>query len=254
MEKVSILMPLYNAEKFICKSILSVLKQSYHNWELIIINDGSTDASVKKIEKFNSNKIKIFHNKKNLGQQKTRNLLLKKVKGYYIAYLDSDDYWHKHKLKTQIFFMKKNNLDFSYTNYLIKIKKKKIKRQIPRFATYRDLLSENFIGQSTVIYKSKLKKYKFNGNKIRMDFDLWLNILKKIKILHGIGSNLATINLNPGSQSSNFIRNIIFNWNMMRKSQKINLIKTIYYLFIQSFNSLKKRNSHFFKNYNNIQY
>ena len=166
-------MPLYNAEKFICKSILSVLKQSYQNWELIIINDGSTDTSVKKIEKFNSNKIKIFHNKKNLGQQKTRNLLLKKVKGYYIAYLDSDDYWQK-----QNCFMKKHNLDFSYTNYFIKIKKKKIARQIPRFATYKDLLRENFIGQSTVIYKSKLKKYKFNGKKIRMDFDFHIFVFR----------------------------------------------------------------------------
>ena len=125
MKKVSILMPVYNAEKFIHKSILSVLKQSYRNWELIIINDGSTDASVKKIEKLNSNKILIFHNKKNLGQQKTRNLLLRKASGYYIAYLDADDYWHKHKLKKQIYFMRKNNLDFSYTNYFIKIKKKK---------------------------------------------------------------------------------------------------------------------------------
>lgn len=245
MKKVSILMPVYNSEKFIKRSISSVLNQSYKNWELIIVDDGSTDNSAKLIQTINSKKIKFFKNSKNLGQRKTRNILLKKASGDYIAYLDSDDYWNKYKLEKQIKFMQEKNLCFSYTNYLIKIKNKIFSRKIPNKVNFKTLLKENFIGQSTVVYEKRLKIYKFKHNE-RMDFSLWLEIIKETNFLYGITENLTTVSIRSESQSSNLFRNITYNWNSMRKTGKIKFVKSFYYLFYQIFRSLKKRNFYLF--------
>ena len=116
---VSIITPAYNSEKYIAETILSVLAQSYQNWEMIIIDDSSTDKTAEIISSFQEkdSRIKYIYNSTNKGSAYSRNVALQKAKGKWIAFLDSDDLWHPKKLEKQIEFMKKNNYHFSYTNY-----------------------------------------------------------------------------------------------------------------------------------------
>ena len=118
---VSIITAAYNAELFIEKSLNSVVKQSFRDWELIVVDDASNDGTVSIIKKIkNSNKEKsiiLIELSKNVGPGISRNIAIEKSQGDYIAFLDSDDIWTKDKLKDHIFFMKKNKLVVSHASY-----------------------------------------------------------------------------------------------------------------------------------------
>ena len=118
---VSVVMPVYNSEKYIKESIESVLGQTYINYELIIVNDASTDSSMKIVEELSktSNKIRIVHLLYNQGVSAARNIGIKNAVGEYIAFIDSDDIWLENKLEEQLDFMISNNLKFSFTAYEI---------------------------------------------------------------------------------------------------------------------------------------
>lgn len=115
---VSIIMPSYNTANYIAESIQSVLAQSYKDWELIIVDDCSTDNTDEVVKPYLSDeRIKYLKNEKNSGAAVSRNKALREAKGKWIAFLDSDDLWMQDKLKKQISFMEKNDYHFSYTNY-----------------------------------------------------------------------------------------------------------------------------------------
>ena len=239
--KVSIIMPSYNSESTLKRAIESIFKQNYENWELIFVNDCSNDETKKLLRHFKSKKIKYFENNARKGQAFSRNLALKKARGYYIAFLDSDDEWHPYKLEHQINFMRNLNLDVAYTNYFYISKNKKFIRTIPKKINEADLLQENIIGQSTVIYKSKVyKKYNFS-DQFRMDFDLWLKIIKKNYNLYGIKEPYCNIYSMQSSESKKLLRNLILNWKTLRVSRNLSLIKSLYYILCQIKNSLSKR-------------
>ena len=119
-ELVSIIMPSYNTGKFIQETIDSVINQTYDNWELIIVDDCSSDNTDEIVKSIKDDRIFYLKNKKNSGAAVSRNKALKMAKGKWIAFLDSDDLWKKDKLEKQIKFMKNNNYHFSYTNYIEK--------------------------------------------------------------------------------------------------------------------------------------
>ena len=114
---VSIIMPSYNTANYIADSIQSVINQTYSNWELIIVDDCSSDNSTEIIESFHDSRIQLLINSHNSGAAVSRNYALREAKGRWIAFLDSDDLWHPNKLKLQIEFMECNGYSFSYTNY-----------------------------------------------------------------------------------------------------------------------------------------
>ena len=118
-EKVSIIVPMYNAEKFIGKTIESVLSQTYKNWEMLIMNDVSTDKSLAVVNEYakKDDRIMVVNTEKNMGVVKGRNHLIDLANGKYIAFLDADDYWHSQKLEKQIQFMKEKNAGISCTEY-----------------------------------------------------------------------------------------------------------------------------------------
>ena len=117
--KVSIIMPNYNCEKFIEETISSVLAQTYENWELLIVDDCSTDSSVEIIKNYckNDDRIKLFINEENSGAAASRNWALREATGKWIAFLDSDDIWLPEKLEKQLAFMVKNEYKFTFTKY-----------------------------------------------------------------------------------------------------------------------------------------
>ena len=102
---VSIIMPNYNCEKYVSKTIRSVLAQTYTNWELLFVDDCSTDKSIEIVESFQDSRIKILKNEKNSGAAVSRNYALREAKGKWVAFLDSDDLWAPKKLEQQIKYM-----------------------------------------------------------------------------------------------------------------------------------------------------
>ena len=118
---VSVIIPYYKKKIYFKRCIHSILRQTYKKLEVIIIYDDEEQTDLKFINSVikNQKNIKLIINKKNFGAGKSRNIGIKKSNGKYLAFLDSDDYWKKDKIKTQLLYMKKRNLDFSHTDYII---------------------------------------------------------------------------------------------------------------------------------------
>lgn len=163
-ELCSMIMPVYNSEKYIAEAIESVIKQTYKNWEIIVVNDASTDDTEKIIKSYQEKdkRIKLISLPKNQGAANARNTAIQNAKGKYIAFLDADDYWEKEKLQEQIQILQNSNADISYTAYLMidetgrKIKKRSVKKLL----NLKDLLKENSIIFSSVVCKKESIKNK----------------------------------------------------------------------------------------------
>ena len=189
---ISIIINSHNGEKFIEKSIKSVLSQTYKNFEIIFWDNASTDNTKQKLENFNDDRLKVHYSKKFEKLYSAKEKAIKLCKGDYLAFLDVDDWWEKNKLEIQINHMKKNNALFSCSNYWIMNEKKNKKfSAIKSFSTknYFDYaLKKYFVGMSTLIVSKKLYEsldYGFdNSFEIIGDYDLVLRLLKKEDILY----------------------------------------------------------------------
>ena len=243
--KVSIIIPVYNAEKFIGKTIESVLNQTYKNWEMLIFNDKSKDNSLKIIKKYSEKdeRIKVVDSKENVGVVAARNKLIEIATGEFIAFLDADDYWKQNKLEKQIKFMRKNNALISCTEYTRVTEDEKEINDIiiKEIITYEDMLKNNYLGCLTVIYNAnKLGKRYFKERKKNEDYVLWLEIVKETKIIFGLKENLAFYRVLNNSRSSNKIKAAKDRWNVYRKIEKLSLFKSIYYFLQYVIRALKK--------------
>lgn len=232
---VSIITPLYNSEEYISETIESVLSQSHQNWEMIIVDDCSTDNGVKIIEQYadNDDRIKLIKMKKNKGAAVARNMAIKKAEGRYIAFLDSDDIWHQDKLKKQIRFMLKNNYSFTFTSF------KKITEsgdtfdviKVPKKASYRRVLFINPIDCSTVIYdKNRLGKIYMPDIRKRQDYALWLKILKKVDHGYSLNEQLTFYRVRENSLSNNKFDLIKYHWELYRDIEKLSIVESSFYL------------------------
>ena len=233
-EKVSIIVPMYNAEKFIGKTIESVLAQTYQNWEMLIMNDVSTDNSLAIVSLYakKDERIKIVNTEKNVGVVKGRNFLIDLASGKYIAFLDADDYWHNEKLEKQIKFMKEKNASISYTEYTrVKENEEKINDVIIKEEiSYNDMLKNNYLGCLTVIYDAeKIGKRYFKELEKNEDYVLWLEIVKDVNTIYGLKENLAYYRVLDNSRSSNKVKTAKVRWEIYRKIEKLSLLKSIYY-------------------------
>ena len=233
-EKVSIIVPMYNAEKFIGKTIESVLSQTYENWEMLIMNDVSTDNSLAVVNEFakKNDRIKVVNTEKNMGVVKGRNHLIDLANGKYIAFLDADDYWHSQKLEKQIQFMKEKNASISCTEYTrVKENEEKINDVIIKEEiSYNDMLKNNYLGCLTVIYDAeKIGKRYFKELEKNEDYVLWLEIVKDVNTIYGLKENLAYYRVLDNSRSSNKVKTAKVRWEIYRKIEKLSLLKSIYY-------------------------
>jgi glycosyltransferase, family 2 len=233
-EKVSIIVPMYNAEKFIGKTIESVLAQTYQNWEMLIMNDVSTDNSLAIVSMYakKDERIKIVNTEKNVGVVKGRNFLIDLASGKYIAFLDADDYWHNEKLEKQIKFMKEKNASISCTEYTrVKENEEKINDVIIKEEiSYNDMLKNNYLGCLTVIYDAKkIGKRYFKELEKNEDYVLWLEIVKDVNTIYGLKENLAYYRVLDNSRSSNKVKTAKVRWEIYRKIEKLSLLKSLYY-------------------------
>jgi glycosyltransferase involved in cell wall biosynthesis len=227
---VSVIMPCYNSEANIKASINSVLDQDYYNWELIVIDDCSSDNTIDVIKSFNDNRIKCHSLAENSGSPAApRNKGLELAKGDYIAFLDSDDLWAKNKLKLQIEFMKSNSYEFTCTAYSVKDKNGVSFDYIPpEFVSYYDLLYNNSIGCLTAVVKKNLfenESFPLMGHE---DFALWLKIIKKVDGVYSLKKSLAIYNKLDGSVSSSKIKLFGFFWKIFRRSEGFGVVRSLY--------------------------
>lgn len=181
-ELVSIIMPSYNTEKYISDSIKSVQAQTYQNWELIIVDDCSTDNSLDVIRAFNEQRIRLLQNEKNSGAAISRNYALREAKGKWIAFLDSDDTWEPLKLEKQIRFMKDNNYAFTFTDYRICLNGEWLPyiNTGPNKVNKRKMYNYCYFSTITVMYdREKIGLIQIADLRKNNDYAMWLKIIEK---------------------------------------------------------------------------
>lgn len=228
-ELVSIIMPNYNCEKYISMTIDSVIEQKYTNWELLIVDDCSTDGSLSIIKDYvkRDSRIKMFVNEKNSGAAFSRNVALENAKGKYIAFLDSDDLWCSDKLSKQISFMEDNDYHFTYTDYdQIDAESKPLNKMIigPNKVTKYKMFRYDYIGCLTVVYDSThIPLISINQDlKSRNDYAMWLKI-SKFYTCYRLPESLAMYRVRRGTLSHNGLKKSIKNqYKMFRISEKMN--------------------------------
>ena len=243
---VSIIIPYYRKKPFFEKTIDSINSQTYKNFEIILIYDDNNRSDllfVKKVLKKIKNK-KIIVNKENLGVGISRNRGINKSKGKFLSFIDADDVWNRNKLKKQIKFMKKNSLDFSYSDYSIINEKgiliKKIKS--PKTIKFKNLLFSCDIALSSVTIRSNLlKSEKFSNIKTKEDYLLWLKLSQKNIKMMGIRENLIFWRKTNNSLSSSIVQKFKDAFLVYNKYLKLNFLVSIVLIFFLSINSIIKR-------------
>lgn len=233
---VSVVIPTYNCGEFIGETIESVLKQTYSNWEIIIVDDCSTDNTEEVVREYIKldARISYYLLDSNSGAAIARTKAMELANGEYIAFLDSDDIWVENKLEKQINFMIENQYNFTCTAYekindcgesLNKVVKTKEK------TNYNGVLLNCPIGNSTVIYNvDKLGKFVVPNIRKRNDDALWLQILKKEKYIYGMKDVLMKYRIRENSISSNKIKLIKYHWILYRDIEHLSVSRSIFHI------------------------
>jgi len=244
---VSIIMPCYNAERYIAQSIESVLAQTYGNWELLITDDCSSDKSVEIIKKYcdKDNRINLLVSEKNQGIAKTRNLSIERAKGRFVAFLDSDDVWKSEKLEKQINFMLENDVAFTYSSYEVIDCQGVIKDKVVKDAgvmTYRKYLRNTIICCGTVVLdREKTGDFKTPIIDTSEDMALWLGIMKRGFAAYPVPGPLHQYRVTKGSASSNKIKAASDVWRVYRKIEGLPRLASAANFLCYIFNAVKKR-------------
>ena len=239
-------MPNYNKAEFISEAVDSVVKQSYKNWYLYIMDGGSTDLSLQKLSKFSKIKnIRIISFKRNKGPGFSRNYGMRISNSKYISFLDSDDGWSSDKLEKQINFMRKNQYNFTYTDYtpFFQNKGKKIFKQKTNLKSnlnFNEFIKNTSINTSTmIIERSIVKTHKFKKVKLE-DYLFKCDILKNNIIAQKYNESLAFYRILKVSRSSQKIKNVSSVWQINKKYNKLNFIQNLISVFSIAINSIKK--------------
>lgn len=224
---VSIIMPSYNTAKYISDSINSVLYQTYKNWELIIVDDCSTDNTDEAVKPFLSdNRIRYLKNEKNSGAAVSRNYALREAKGKWIAFLDSDDLWEKDKLEKQISFMEKNGYKFSYTDY-IEIDENSEPLGVtvtgPKVISKTKMFDYCWMGCLTVMYDAEaVGLIQIEDIKKNNDYAMWLKVCKNADCFL-LDEKLASYRKRKGSISNHgYLKLIKWHYKLYRNAEKRN--------------------------------
>lgn len=226
---VSVLMPAYNAEKYIVEAIESILNQTFTDLEFIIINDNSTDSTEKIIEAYSQkdNRIRYICNPVNLGISKTRNLLINEARGQYIAWLDSDDVAQEQRLQIQFSFLKENNYTMVGSSLVIIDKASNALgwRHYPK--PYKEIknsaLLSNPFAQSTVMIESRVAKaFKYNEQlEVCEDYDLWLKIIQEHRVAN-MPEALTKYRITDSQSKTIKLKKTIFNTLKIKKKWLFN--------------------------------
>jgi teichuronic acid biosynthesis glycosyltransferase TuaG len=245
---ISIIVPVYNAQSFIEQTIGFVQAQTYENWELILVDDCSSDDSVNIIRNKcqNDSRIKLVSQEENSGAAKARNLGLDKAQGRYICFLDADDVWERGKLLEELEFIKAKKAGFVFTSYefadefgngLGKVV------HVPRELTYRQALKNTTIFTSTVMIDRKIIPDKdiYMPSIASEDTATWWNILRNGRVAYGLDKNLVRYRRSVGTLSSNKITAIKRIWGLYRQHEHLNVFVSLYCMVFWAYRAVFRR-------------
>ena len=244
MELVSIITPCYNSERYLEDTFKSILKQNYTNWEWIIVDDCSTDNSVKFIKSFKDDRIKLYEQDVNKGASEARNKGLELSKGRFITFIDSDDLWLPNFLDKTINYLIHNKEELVYTSY------KRVDEDLNPLL--QDFIAIDKVDRNRILYNcpipmltsvydsKRIGKVIFPEAELREDHAMWIDLLMKIKHARAINESLAIYRIRTNSVSRNKFKIAIKQYDVYRKYLKMNVIKSSYYTFFWALNGMKK--------------
>lgn len=246
MNKVSVITPTYNASLFFKKTVESVQSQTFTDWEMIIVDDCSTDNTYELAMELSESdvRIKVIRHEVNLGVAAARNTALDNATGDFIAFLDSDDLWMPNKLERQLTFMEQNDYVLTYTMYQkFDSETGKLGKIIraPDKMTSKAIYGNTSIGCLTVIVnRKKVGGFHMPLLKHTEDNCTWQEILNRGYIAYGLNENLALYREGFVSLTNNKKKAALQQWDTYRKHYKFSLIKSTYYFVCYAFNALIK--------------
>lgn len=248
MEKISIIVPVYNAEKYIVDTIRSVQQQTYSEWELILVNDCSKDQSVHLIrqEVEQDSRIHLIDLAENIGAANCRNRGLEQASAGYIAFLDADDLWQPQKLERQMQFLKEHQAGFTFTGYEFAdengVGTGKIVH-VPDTITYRQALGNTTIFTSTVLIDlNHVDRHLVQMPAVKSeDTATWWQILRSGTTGYGLEENLVLYRRSANTLSSNKMEAIRRIWYLYRKVERLNLFTSLYYFTGYAFRAVRRR-------------
>lgn len=243
---VSVITPCYNAESTIAQTIESVLNQTYKDWEMLIVDDSSTDRSPEIIKKYieRDKRIKYFKTDKPSGSPSLpRNIGIENASGEYIAFLDADDIWLPQKLEIQVKFMIEKKVDLSYSFYE-KISHDGVRNnriiKTSKLTTYNSLLHSNTIPCLTgMISREAIGNIRFKQIP-QEDFCFWLDVLKKGYQAHNLCKVTSLYRESKNARSSNKLDMFKGYWNVIRNHQNISFISASFDMLTYTVLGLKK--------------
>jgi teichuronic acid biosynthesis glycosyltransferase TuaG len=240
---VSIITPCFNSEKYVSLAIQSVISQTHENWELLLVDDCSSDETFTIISNFASQdtRIKALKLDKNSGAGVARNLAIQEALGIYIAFLDADDLWKPEKLEKQLLFMETNKIPFTFSFYDTIDEAGNFRNETiltPSKITYKQLYFCNWIGNLTGMYSVDFfGKIPISAIKKRQDWMLWLQIVKQIKVAVPVPESLAYYRVREDSISASKWKLINYNFKVYRDFHQRNFIvacfDTLRFLYVQ---------------------
>ncbi|HZW68470.1 MAG TPA: glycosyltransferase family 2 protein [Pseudogracilibacillus sp.] len=242
---VSVITPAYNAARFIGEAIESVLQQSYENWEMIIVDDCSTDNTVEIVQAYieKDDRIKLYQLEQNSGSGVARNRAMDEAQGRFIAFLDSDDLWMAEKLTKQIQFMLDNSVAFSFTKYVRMQEDGTVTNGItaaPATVEYDDLMKHCVIGCLTVVLdRSRIGEQRMLEIRTRQDYAFWLSLTRQGFLPYGLPEVLAKYRLVENSISSNKVKAARQNWRLYYEIEAQPLWRSAWYFVNYAFTSVK---------------
>ncbi len=243
---VSVIMPAYNAERYIEEAIASVLSQTVADLELIVIDDTSTDRTGQLIREFaeKDSRVRPFFNEKNMGVARTRNRGLSLCRGSYVALLDSDDYWKPQMLEKMIRRAEETGADIIYCSYeIVDEGGRKLCNDfiVPPATSYRESVVRSVITCSTVLVTADLaRNHRFPTNMYHEDIALWFGILKDGGTARGVPDVLAAYRQRADSRSAGKLRSACRRWPIYRKHLGMSVPETIFTLVRYGYYGLVK--------------
>lgn len=244
---ISVIVPCYNMERFITATIQSVVHQTYSHWELLIVDDTSTDHTAELIRRQAAQdpRIHLMVKQQHSGIADSRNHCIDMAKGSYLAFLDADDVWHPEKLERQLDFMEKRQIGFSYTSYDCIDEEGRPLSHVIKATTDLDhdaYLHNTIIGCSTVMLNAeKVGKVVVPDFRTSEDTATWLNILIQGHIAHAIDTPLTSYRIRKKSASSNKLKAASDLWKVYRKQERLSWFKAMECFLCYAFNAIKKR-------------
>jgi glycosyltransferase involved in cell wall biosynthesis len=241
---VSVIMPAFNSASYIKESIDSVINQTYKEWELLVVDDSSTDQTRNIVESFKDPRVKLLSNRFQKGVVGARNTAIICSQGRYLAFLDSDDLWSFNKLKEQVRFMDSNDYSFTYTFYhsfIFSNQKNLHLNQAPYRLSYSNLLRTCSIGCLTVMIDKNHFSDLVLEQQPKEDYVFWLKLLKQTKYAYALSLPLARYRISSNSLSSNKFHEIINQWHVLRHVEKLSFVQCVFNISSYAYFGLLKR-------------